>query len=370
MKLKLLFITFFLFPTVFLFGKNSCRDTVKVGMYITSFRNIDFSNSSFCVDAWLWFHYKNRRNLNNKFFEDNKPKIYNYLEFPDAVDPNNGGQPSYKNDDIDSSLNTIWETVKISSPFRKKWDLTNYPFDVQNVNLILESSDFSCDYLILDTLSAQIDSTYLLNEKEWYFANFKYSSKIRNYQTNFGNPNVELTKETDYSNVCFSFDLIRSNRWVTFMKLYTGILISFLLALSVFFIKPTNLDARYGLCVGGLFSAIGSKYIVDSMIPMNYQNTLFDHIHNVTFVYIFIITIISIITLKMFESENLEKHFLARKIDLLGFTICLSSYLVIIVMMVLDALVTLNYSIIFTTLIVYFIIVFYLIIYKFLKFKF
>jgi hypothetical protein len=127
----------------------------------------------------------------------------------------------------------------------------------------------------------------------------------------------------------------RLNRWTTFFKLYTGILISFIIALSVFLVKPTNLDARFGLVVGSLFSSIGSKYIVDSLIPVYYQNTLFDNIHNVTFIYIFIITLLSIISLNLMESEKVGHSLLSKKLDRIGLITCLVTYFSMIVILVL-----------------------------------
>jgi hypothetical protein len=64
----------------------------------------------------------------------------------------------------------------------------------------------------------------------------------------------------------------------------------------VFFIKPFNIDPRFGLCVGGLFATIGNKYIIEGMVPSTNEVTMLDDLHNVTLVYIFLIITISVIS--------------------------------------------------------------------------
>ena len=36
------------------------RDTVKVGIYITSIHDIDFKQKEYALNLWLWLKYKNR----------------------------------------------------------------------------------------------------------------------------------------------------------------------------------------------------------------------------------------------------------------------------------------------------------------------
>lgn len=318
-------------------NSNIHTDTVKVGFYVTSIRNIDFSNNIFNADLWVWFHYKNHDSIPNNPTE--KTKIFpKCLEWPDALDANNGGQPIYNNDNVDdSTAKILWKAVRLSCPFRKKWNLVNYPFDVQQISLKLESADFTSNDLVLQAISGKIDDQFTKKEVEWEFYDICFHDGIREFKTTFGDPIDTLGNMTSkYSAVEMTFKMKRNHSWITFMKLFTGILISFLICLSVFLIKPTNTDARFGLCVGALFSAIGSKYIVDGMIPVNYQNTLFDNIHNITFFYIFIITLISIFSLKWLESDNIKLHIFSKKLDKIGLISCLLSYFIIISVLVIN----------------------------------
>lgn len=53
-----------------------------------------------------------------------------------------------------------------------------------------------------------------------------------------------------------------------------------------------------------LFAAVGNKYVVDSNMPESIQFTLVDKIHDITFVYILITILCSIISLKLYESKT------------------------------------------------------------------
>lgn len=309
-------------------------DTLNVGFFITAIRNVDFVNSSYNADIWVWLRYKNPRYELNHDKESHKyPDCF---EWVDDITEQTNEKDSMDIDD--PTANTIWATFKVNRKFRKKWSLESYPFDIQHVEIKLESEYFDSNKLILTTDKAQIDSKFIENESEWtpiVDTKNSFKSYFSSYETNFGDPNADKDeKPSVYSGVKFEFKMQRLHRWITFFKLYTGILISFLIALSVFLVKPTNLDARFGLVVGSLFSSIGSKYIVDSLIPVYYQNTLFDNIHNVTFIYIFIITFLSIISLNLMESEKVENYIFSKKLDRIGLITCLISYFVIIVALV------------------------------------
>jgi hypothetical protein len=306
-----------------------------MGFFITSFRNIDFAANSYNADMWLWLNYKYHNTSEMKVIQKEDFNVVEpWFEWPDAIDENQGGQPKITRytEEVDSIKKIVWKTLKISTRFNKKWDLTKYPFDTQHITMTIESADFDASKRVIKPDGLLIDPNLIKNEKEWFFSNFHIGDTLIKYATSFGDPNK--IKSTEYSGIYLSFDLTRQNKWITFFKLFIGILISFLIALSVFFVRPTNLDARFGLCVGGLFSAVGSKYIVDGIIPVKYQNTLFDYIHNVTFFYILLITVISIISLKFYESDASNGIKISKKIDKIGLLFCSTTYLIIVLLII------------------------------------
>lgn len=73
-----------------------------------------------------------------------------------------------------------------------------------------------------------------------------------------------------------------------FAKLFFGLWVAVAIAFLAFFIRPTDVDPRFGLGVGAIFAAIASEYIVSSSLPDTNIITLADWLHLVAFGFIFI----------------------------------------------------------------------------------
>jgi Ca2+/Na+ antiporter len=91
------------------------------------------------------------------------------------------------------------------------------------------------------------------------------------------------------------------------------------------------------LCVGGLFTAIGNKYIVESSVPSSSGNTLMDNVHNLTFIFILLIILVVTISLYFFETGNSQKRKLSLKIDIWSSLLFLLAYIVINMFMIYKA---------------------------------
>ena len=65
MKNNFIVITLFVFILTSIgltsIAQNEKKDTVKVGVYITSIHDIDFKQKEYAVNLWLWLTYKNSK---------------------------------------------------------------------------------------------------------------------------------------------------------------------------------------------------------------------------------------------------------------------------------------------------------------------
>ena len=130
----------------------SHKDTVRLGLYITSIRNIDFALNSFNADMWMWLHqkYHDKKEyeaIHNEKLDSTEP----WFEWSDAVDENQGGQPKITrySEENDEEKKMVWKSLKVSTQFKKKWDLRKYPFDTQEISIKIESSEFDTSQRIL-----------------------------------------------------------------------------------------------------------------------------------------------------------------------------------------------------------------------------
>ncbi|MGN6803411.1 MAG: hypothetical protein ACTHJN_16025, partial [Ginsengibacter sp.] len=111
--------------------------------------------------------------------------------------------------------------------------------------------------------------------------------------------------------------------------------VAFLVSFLVFFIKPIYVDPRFGLSIGGLFAAIGNKYVVDSNMPESISFTLVDKIHVITFVYILATIFFSLVSLKIYDSNKIRSQ---KTFDKLAALFVFGSYAIINLVLIVAAL--------------------------------
>src|SRR5262249_12108033 len=148
----------------------------------------------------------------------------------------------------------------------------------QLLTIEIEDSKYDASQLIYvaDSINSRMDTSF--NSKEWCIESFQLKSDVHTYATTYGDP--ELSGSSHYPRIIVKIWIKRNNSWRMLSKMLTGAYVAFLISCLVFFVSSENQDSRFGLCVGGLFAAIGNKYIVESIVPSSVVNTLMDNVHN------------------------------------------------------------------------------------------
>jgi len=220
-------------------------------------------------------------------------------------------------------------TQKCKAQVMYQWDVSKFPFDEQRLRIELEDAKYDASQMIYlaDTANSKIDDSF--NSKEWQIKKFKVWADERMYKTTYGNP--DITGSSSYPRVVAELVIRRNSSWLLLAKMLTGAYVAFLISCLVFFVSSANQDSRFGLCVGGLFAAIGNKYIVESTVPSTTTNTLMDNVHNLTFTFILLIVGIIIISLCLYESDDPNKRRNSLKLDRWAF------FSVIIIYMLINA---------------------------------
>ncbi|HWA05419.1 MAG TPA: hypothetical protein VG961_02645 [Ignavibacteria bacterium] len=275
----------------------SADDTCKVGIYFNSLTDFNISDQSFSADFWMWFNYKN-----------------DSLQFNDALEVTNSKSSSFSNYAKTKKEGVNWDMVKFNSVVFKEWDVSAFPFDKQKLTLHIDHTIYDTRKLafITDAGNSAIDSNLVLSN--WKIDSLAFYVNNQTYNTTFGDPVIKGS--STYPSVTADIYLTRENSWNTLFKMLTGVYVAFSIVLLAFFVKPSD---RLGLCVGGLFAAVGNKYIIESVVPSTVSNTLFDNIHNITFIAIFVILVVAVISFKWNETEKPEYLAKAKKLDRLSF---------------------------------------------------
>jgi len=307
MKNRALLFAIVLFTSTFAMAQ---RDTCKVGLYLNTVYDFNLEDKSFMADFWLWLNYKN-----------------DSLKFEDAIEIPNSKSTDFSHYSLERKGDINWATQKCKAQMMHQWDVSTFPFDEQRLTIELEDAKYDASQLVYvaDSINSKIDCSF--NSKEWRIESFTVKSSARTYKTTYGNP--ALQGSSTYPRVTAELVIRRNNSWLMLAKMLTGAYVAFLIACLVFFVSSDNQDSRFGLCVGGLFAAIGNKYIVESVVPTSTTNTLMDNVHNLTFTFILLIVGIIIISLRLFESGDEVKKAKSLQLDRWAFFCVISVYTLI-----------------------------------------
>ncbi len=281
------------------------QSQASVGLYVTSLYDLDLANKSFNVDFWLWFNYTDSS-----------------LRPMETVEIANAKEFTFSLPDTENENGKLWACHKCKAVVKKEWDLRHFPFDKQMLDIRIEDAilDASALRYIPDSSHSTYDKSIELDE--WVIKDFRIRPDDKTYATNFGNPNLE--SQSTYPALMATFELHRNGVGL-FFKLFVGIYVAYLISLVVFFMGPDNPE-RFGLIVGALFAGVANKYIVDSIMPRTIMLTLPDKIHNVTFAYIILHLVMTVVAHRLAATQRLKKGWGS---DRYAFMASLVSYIVI-----------------------------------------
>lgn len=301
------FILGFLLVTQKSLAQDGPPDTVKTGIYVTSIHDIDFKESEYTINLWLWLTYK------NKEFD-----FLQNLEVPQAKT----FTKSYST--VDSSNGRMYVLMKLQCVMKDSWKINNFPFDRQKLRLSIENSQFDSHSLVFvpDTLGKHFDPRFTL--RGWNIDSFIVSTGTKLYETAFGDTSAPKP-HSEYSSFRARVSISRDASEL-FWKMFLGMYVSFLISYMCFYIHADNIDSRFGLSVGSLFAAIGNKYVIESSLPDSSTFTLVDTLHGLTLFFIFAVITSSTFSLKLVKQNKLNK---ANKIDFITAQVMLAIYVIL-----------------------------------------
>lgn len=307
MKKRIVVLTVLFLRVSFLFAQ---KDTCVVGIYINSLYDLRLDDRSFMVDFWIWQIYRN-----------------DSLNFENVIEVTKSKSAEFSHYTHEKKVGLNWVSQKCKAQMMQDWDVSRFPFDKQVLRIELEDSEYDTSQVVYkaDIQNSKIDTSF--NSKEWRIERFSIKEDIHTYETTYGDPG--LSGKSSYPRAIAEIEIERNNSWRMLTKMLTGAYVAFLISALVFFVSSENQDSRFGLCVGGLFAAMGNKYIVESIVPSSSTSTLMDNVHNLTFMFILIIVCLIIISLRLYESDSEHKRKLSLSIDKWSFFSVIILYMAI-----------------------------------------
>lgn len=268
---------------------------VSVGMYLSDVPSVDLREGLFAFDGYLWLRWDPAQFQATGQSDPGSPlprcpaDTYEVMGVHELSTENVSSRPGYA-------------AFRVQGKVRQAFELERFPLDEHVLTLRIQDSESEAHKV---QLIPDGDGTVAreMMVHGWTPGTLTVEATTDEFSTNFGDPQIPTGNKSVYS--CITFQLpLRHDGWPYFFKLMAALFIATLLAMLAFLIRPINVDPRFGLPIGALFAAVANNWVVSAALPDRSGLTLADWLHIVAYVAIFMTILLSIRSLKLFESGD------------------------------------------------------------------
>lgn len=280
--------------------------SVKAGIYIDRIVELSVREASWTVDFYLWFRWNGKGADPGETFQI----VDGSIESKVKADEFTNGDDHYS-------------LYRVSSKITKFFDVSRFTRDDHVLTISLENPATERHELIFvpDKESSGVSSRVRVPGYSTYQQ--ALLEKPHAYKSTHGDPRVSLGTEKVQSQLRMGVWIQREGLGFYF-KMFVALFVAVGIALLAFFIKPTEVDPRFGLGLGALGAVLVNTYVTSSLVPDTGVITLADLVNQVAIVTIFLSLMQSAISLYLFERKGKEK--LSRLFDRVSFVMFLVGY--------------------------------------------
>lgn len=289
--------------------------TCRVGAYLIGLYGFELAEKSFGADMWLWSTCPSA---------DLEP--LKVMSIVNGQDVTTSLYATYKRQ------KGYWSYIKVSGTFRYRWDVRNFPFDRHVLPIRIENTNAASTDFIYTPDTQGSKNRQGLNIEGWEINNLTIEEKSFEYDTNFGDPDLEGTQKSSYSRLNILIHLSRKSP-VTFFKLTAPVYISFAISLLAYLLDTAS---GLGLLAGALFAVVVNQQSAESVLGRVEGLTLIDKIHINAMAYILANAIVIVYSHLKSETGKDKPEFRLRRHQL-SFLVALISYVIINIILVMAA---------------------------------
>jgi hypothetical protein len=226
------------------------QPNVLVGLHINDLRSMSFKNDSFVVDATLWFRWKDKSLNPHKSFKLLDAKI-------DAK--------KITTDIYLEDKEVRYAVVELVATVSKKWEISNFPFEKQVLQLSIEEEELEFDKILYGEDQENVHPNTKLEIHGWNVTGYKTYISENTYSTNFGDPRMPVDDVYYASEFNQDITIARASM-VTGIKLLIAPLVAMFLMSAILRLPPTE-AARMTVTTAALFALVSANYLVANMLP-------------------------------------------------------------------------------------------------------
>ncbi len=282
---------------------------VLAGIYLDRIVELSLKETGWTVDFYVWFRWKGPEADPGEKFQ--------------IVD---GSIESREKIEDSTSNDERYTLYRVTSRITKFFDVSRFPREdhVLTINVEAPASERHELLFVPDNESSGVSSRVQIEGYSIYKQ--ALLEKPHAYRSTHGDPRLAPGTDRVHSQLRMGVWIHREG-WGVFLKMFVGLFGAVGVAMLAFFIKPTDVDPRFGLGIGALFAAIANTYITSSLVPETGGLTLADIINDVSVLVIFLSLLESTISLYFYDRKG--NVALSRRFDRVSFIIFLIAYVLI-----------------------------------------
>jgi neurotransmitter-gated ion-channel len=229
-------------------------EEVLVGAYVNDIQQLDFKTNNYVIDLYVWFRWtspdidpsKSMEFMNRYASDDNRRD--ELIDTPEKMP--------------DGSFYSI---IRYQGLFATKFPLEAYPFDKQNLKVIME-----------DTLAGASEQVYVPDGEQpviidpvitlpgFTVGKPTMTMTTNTYPTNFGD--LSVGKADPYSRIVISVPVTRPVIAMS-LKTFVPILLIVVCASLVYFVRPRYVEGRIGLGITALLTLVALQLTATASLP-------------------------------------------------------------------------------------------------------
>jgi hypothetical protein len=290
---------------------------LTVGLYVERITEVSIRDSRFRARLDVWFNWQG---------EAFDPAAH--LVLVDGIIESCTMQE--ETDEGDQHYRRYTLEVEIAKTFH----IHHFPLDRHLLVIAFENGSTPRENLLFepDRLNSAVSSRTAVHG--YSIGPLESLEKPHSYKTSRGRPGQASGERSTFSQARFGIVISRDS-WGPFVKMFHALFVAVAIALLPCFIRPTDLDPRFGLGVGALFAAVANSYLIAALVPDTGEFSLADMVNLLGIVTILITLVESTVSLYLYDHRG-ERE-LSRSLDRTSFIVVSVGFAAAVAMMLLGA---------------------------------
>lgn len=279
---------------------------VQVGIYLDRIVEASLRESAWTADFYIWFNWRDADLQPGETFQVIDGKIESREKLKEHDE---GGQR--------------YALYRVTAKITKFFGLSRFPLDDHLLTIAIEDTRLQSYQLRYTTDEGETQISSRVRMQGYVIERFGASVRTHAYKTRRGDLELPPTYQATYSQYNLGVWVKRGGVGMV-LRLHFALFWAVAIALLCLFIRPTEVDPRFGLSVGAFFAAVANTYVAATLLPDTGALTLADLINGLGMLTIFLTLVESALSLHIFTAW--EDEALSGRLDRLTLVLLLLVY--------------------------------------------